>query len=426
MRQFSFTGQALLGLIALLSALVLPQTLSNGDGLAWPAQASGLDALTRDLEPVVVRGVFLGAPVDQLFVYRANGSVWEQIPFQVDEVTASGEYTTAEDGLIDANDEIVFMAKDLGNEASAPISASLPISPTWYKFEVADPLAPSQKGWAYIVRSTALSVTNPTDYVDYVASNQRINATNYALGWATDHPGLDYMTLFGSGDILDRTKLRVKGRIGFIPFTLTEEDLPAADVVLIRDGPVRVILQRGTAVTLAYASFLCTTTLMDLTQLPSNLVIDGARISTDLASTAIGGTFYNENVPLGVTIDGLPDSMSSTTLTQAWRQVSLDSGTMIQVMDLGSPGGTLSHYYRDDSTFDTNDTGDGRSYGDSGITVTNPTARSLQVVSAQYVLSGRQPNRGGEFYAIFQNPLQVSWRLEGGEKAYLPIILGGR
>ncbi len=427
MNQQGLTWRSFLGLLSLLSALALIQSLSIGGGLVRPAHAGGVYALTRDLEPVAVRGVFPGAPVNQIFVYRANGSAWEQIPFQVDEVTASGSYTATEDGLMDANDEIVFMAKDLGDEASAPISASLPISPTWYKVEVANPLAPGQKGWAYIVRSVALSVTNPTDYVRYDAVNRRINAANYAIGWATDHPGLDYMTLFGSGDILDRTKLRVKYRIWPLPqqFTLTEEDLPVADVVLVKDGAVRVIVQRSTAVTLAYASFLRTTTWIDLTGLPANIIIDEARLSTDLASAAINGTFYNENVPAGVIIDGAPDPVPATPFAQAWRQVSLDSGTMIQVMDLNSPGGTLSHYYKDDRTPDNNDTGDQKSYGDSGVKVTSPTARSIQVVSAQYVLSGRQGNRGAEFYTIFQNPLQVSWRLEGGQKAYLPLILRG-
>lgn len=415
-----FTWRSLLGLLSLL--LALAQGLH---GLARASHASSGSTLTRDLEPVIVKGVFPGVPVNQIFVYRANGSAWEQIPFQVDEVTASGSYTATEEGLMDANDEVVFMAKDLGNEGSASISASLPISPTWYKVEVTDPLVPNQKGWAYIVRSAGLSVTNPTDYVGYDAANRRINAASYALGWAADHPGLDFMSLFGSGDILDRTKLRAKYRVWPLPsrFTLTEDNLPVAAIALIRDRPVRVIVQRGTAVTQAYASFVRTATSIDLTELPGNIVIDEVRVSTDLTNAATGGTFYNENASTGVTIDGMPDTVPSTPFTQAWRQVSLNVGTMIQVMDLNSPGGTLSHYYKDDSTLDNNDTGDKRSYGDSGVMVMSPTARSIEVVSAQYVLAGRQPNRGAEFYAIFQNPLQVSWRLEGGPKVYLPIIL---
>ncbi len=419
--------RSFLGISLLVLALALLGYFLTLENLAQASDTGNLHTLDRELEPVVVKEVFSGVPVDQLFVYRANGNTWEQIPFQVDEVTVSGSYTATEDGLMDANDEIVFMAKDLGDEASAPIGASLPISPTWYKVEVTNPLDPAQKGWAYIVRSAVLAVTNPTDYVNYDAANRRINAANYALGWATTHPGLDFMSLFGSGDILDRTKLRVKYRIWPLPpqLTLTEDALPVADLVLNKDGPVRVIVQRGTAVTLAYASFLRTTTLIDFTGLPANIVLDEARVSTDLASTVTDGTFYNENVSGGVTIDGVPDAVSPTPFAQAWRQVSLNSGTTIQVVDLGSPGGTLSHYYKDDSTLDNNDTGDKKSYGDSGIKVTSPTARSIRVASAQYVLPGRQPNRGAEFYAIFQNPLQVSWRLEEGQKAYLPIILRG-
>ncbi len=394
---------------------------SAGHEDAFPAQA--VATLDRDWEPVIVTGTFSGAPVNEIFVYRAVGGGWEQIPFQVDELTASGSYTLTEDGQLDANDEIVFMAGDLGDEATTSITTSLPISIPWYQIEVTDPLNPAKKGWAYLVRSSQLTLT-AADYVDYITASQRISATNYALGWATSHAGLDYMTLFDSADILDRTKLRVLGSVLGIPVLITEESplLPPPEIVLIREGLVRVIARRGAATTLAYASKVETVTPLEL--LPP-FTVTTARISTDLNSNATGGTFYNENTPPeGVIIDGITDTIAITTpLVNAWRQISLDSGTIVQVMDIGSPGGVPYHYYKDNNTFDRRDTGDGMSYGDAGIYVANPTTTVVTLTSAQYILSGRQDNRGAEFYEFFRNPLLVSLRLEGGKMVYLPLVM---
>jgi len=394
---------------------------------ASASQASGssaTDALDRDLEPVIVQGVFPGVPVDQLFVYREINGNWEQIPFQVDEVTASGDYTDTEDSLMDANDEVVFMASDLGDKATTSITATLPISHVWYRIEVTDPLSPTKSGWAYIVRSSTLSFTHSTDYVDYIAASQSVSATNYSMGWATSHGGVDYMSLFGSGDILDRTKLRIRLRVWpFPPSTLTEDDFPPPALVLIKDVPVRAIVSRGTATPFAYASLLQTITPVNLTSLPSNVRIDEIRISTDLTSTITNGTFYNENTPDGVNIDGVEDAVPPTPFVYAWRQISLDSGSIIQVADVGTSGGTLSHYYKDNATPDSTDTGDGMSYGDSGIKITSPTSRLFTLTSVQYILPGRQSNRGAEFYEIFQNPLRVTSHLEFAQKTYLPVML---
>ncbi|HEY63329.1 MAG TPA: hypothetical protein G4O02_02040 [Caldilineae bacterium] len=411
---------------ALLLGLVAPA------GLAQAAPPMEATALTRDFEPIIVRGgqapLLSGAPLDQIFVYREVGGIWEQIPFQIDELTASGTYTATEDGVWDANDEVVFMAGDLGDRATTSIVAALPITGLWYEVEVRDPTNPSQRGWAYIVRSTVLTDSVATDYVDYLAPNRRVRARSYEVGWAASHAGLDYMTLFGGDDILDRTKLRVKYRIWPLPqrWVLTEDNLPAPELRLVKDGPVRVIVQRGGATTLAYASLLQTTSLIDLSGLPGNVIIDEIRVSSDLTGTITNATFYNENVPAGVTIDGTPDAVPTTPFTHPWRQISLDDGTIVQVVSLGETGGTLSHYYKDDATVDPDDTGDHQSFGDSGVLVVGPTERIFSVKSVQYILPGRQSNRGAEFYGIFQSPLQVTVRAQARYHLFAPSVLRGQ
>lgn len=381
---------------------------------------SAMSIQNRELEPVILKGVFSGLPGDEIFVYRETGGVWEQIPFQIDEVTTSGSYTSFEDGLMDSNDEIVFMAKDLGDQATTSITMSLPISLTWYEIKVTDPLSPANKVWAYIVRSSTLAPSNAVDYANYDAANKRIIATNYTIGWATNHAGLNYTSLFGSGNYLDRTKLRL--RYFFIKeIKLTEDSAllqPPPPLILNKDGPVRVIVSRGSATTFGYASFFRTTTQINLSELPGTLL--EVRVSTDLANTAVG-TYYNENVPGGVPINGTPD-LVPVSLTDAWHQISLNSGATIRIVDLGSLGGTIRHYYKDNSAPDSTDTGDGMSYGDSGVMVTTPSSKQFTIESIQYILPGMQGNRGDEFYNYFQNPLRVSAQVKAPYKVFLPVV----
>ncbi|MEA3337612.1 MAG: hypothetical protein U9R25_17080, partial [Chloroflexota bacterium] len=185
----------------LLSGLVLLSSVVSaaaGDQpLATLAENSSLD---RTREPVVVTGVFPGKPVEEIFVYGWNAGSWEQIPFQVDERDASGELVDVEDGVMDENDDVVFMAGDLGDQPGVPIGFELPVGDLWFQVEVSDPLDPGSKGWATVVHSRVLSVTNPTDYIDFDPVNKRIISSDYGLGWATaasvppgqgQHNGLD-------------------------------------------------------------------------------------------------------------------------------------------------------------------------------------------------------------------------------------------
>ncbi|MCB0254439.1 MAG: hypothetical protein KDI55_12005, partial [Anaerolineae bacterium] len=341
----------------LISALLLPGA-ALAAGSADQATPPNL-ALDRTIEPVIVAGIFAGKPVDELFVYRWTGSSWEQIPFQIDERNSAGDYVANEDGVMDSNDEVVFMSGDTGMLASDSIGSALPVSGLWYRVEVTNPLNTSSKGWAYIVHSTSLSITNPTDYVSYNNANLRVSTANYALGWAASgHNGLDYMSMYGGGDIMDRTKLRIDYRVVVLQFHLTENDIPFENVVLIKDGAVRTLVKRGGTVTTSYQSYTSTNFPVDLSSLPGNL--ERFRTSTDLAQ-GVSGTYYDENNNAGKPIDGVPDNVTQTPFTQAWRQVTVGAGSNIQVAKLTELGGVQKHYYKDNSAVDPQDTGDQRS-----------------------------------------------------------------
>jgi hypothetical protein len=418
-------------LLLLLAVIVgLPGLSTALTSLTMAESAVTASTLERDLEPVVVTGGLVngltGFPVDQLLVYAYSSSEWAQIPFQVDEVTAAGAYTSAEDGLLDANDEIVFMAKDLGGQAplTPSLTVKLPISTGWYEIEVTDPISPAQRGWAYLVHSRVLTPTFTADYVDFDPGTHRINGETYSLGFATPDPWADYLVLSGSGvDILDHTKMRL-----FCQFVLTdprtwlcpitEEEGASRKDDLIKDGPVRLVVRGGRV--LAHGSMAMWTTPIDI---PSFLVGD-VRFSIDLSPVVSGATYYNAVVPDGVTVDGIPDDVAAAPLS-SWWQLSTDTGTVIQVADTAPIGGMQYNYYEDNATVDESDTGDQRRYGDTGVHIADPNPVFTYTFNI-YVLPGAQPSVGTTYEAFFKRPLSVKAQLHGDprpEKIYLPLTI---
>lgn len=403
---------------ALIGALLLPGAALAAGSLD---EATTPDlALDRTIEPVIVTGLFAGKPTDEIFVYRWKDSAWQQIPFQIDERNAAGDYVASEDGIMDSNDELLFMSGDTGTLGSGSIGSALPVSGLWYRVQVTNPLNPASKGWAYIVHSTTLTVTNPTDYVSYNPANLRVSTATYALGWAASgHNGLDYMSMYGGGDIMDRTKLRIDYRVAILQFHLTENDVPFENAVLIKDGAVRTLVKRGSTVTANYQSFVSTSFPIDLRSLPGTL--QQVRTSVDLAA-GVTGVYYDENNASGKPIDGVPDNVAQTPFNQAWRQVTVGAGSNIQVAKLTELGGVRKHYYKDNSAVDPQDTGDQRSFGDSGFEVTDPTSKNFTITTGQYFIPAAQGNQGATYNQYFLNPLQVTTAVEGLYQTYLPAM----
>jgi hypothetical protein len=358
-------------------------------------------SIDRDWEPVIVTGAELvhlqGAPTDDLFVYAYREGEWQQIPFQVDE-RIGDVYTSTQGSPLDADDEVVFMASDLGDRPSVEdIASSLPISPIWYRIEVSDPLSPAQKGWAYVVRSSSLSQSFAETYAWFDPVTERIKTGRYALGFLPLHPGFDYLALNGSGeDILDRTKLRLYV-LGVL--VAHEEDLEAPDPAPVKDGPVRVVVPgRGV---IGYQGMFH---IWIEEQLPSTT--SAVRLSTDFTADIVPATYYDANTPAGVPVDGEPDEVDETPLSD-WLQVSSGTGSLVQVTDTSGSGGTQYNYYKDSNTIDYQDTGDWLSYGDAGTRVDEPEETVLYYTWI-YVLPGSQANVGEAYADYVAHPLRVT------------------
>ena len=118
----------------------------------------------------------------------------------------------------------------------------------------------------------------------------------------------------------------------------------------------------------------------------------------------------------------MPDNVTATPFSQAWRQVTVGGGSNIQVATLTSLGGVRRHYYKDNSAVDPQDTGDQRSFGDSGFEVTNPTSKLFTITTGQYFVPAAQGNQGATYNQYFLNPLQVTTTAEAQFRTYLPAM----
>ena len=416
MQRRLFSQGVLLLVVGIVSSLTFQQTRAR----------SSVSAIDRTIEPVIVNGsqlaAFNGAPVGQIFVYAFTNGTWAQIRFQVDEKNADGAYVAVEDGQFDANDELVFMAKDGGDAIGprTPPNNGQGVGATWYEVAASNP-ANRSSSYVYVVRSTDLSQTFTGDYVSFDATSHRITGESYRIGFASAASDptrtksyLDYLTLGSGANILDRSpKFRLCNRVCFY-----NEEVGQFDDEVIKDGPVRLIARNGRF--LAYASMANVSI-----NIPTTLNASIMRVSNDFNAAASGSTLYNQVSPAaGVTVDGQPESLPETPFSPWW-QLSTSTGTIIQVLDVSPIGGTPSNYYLDsaDQT-DATDTGDKRHYGDIGFSIASPN-ETFTFKFALYMLSGRQPNIGSTYASYFSQPLSVTTAvrpLAGDDILFLPLI----
>jgi len=225
-----------------------------------------------------------------------------------DELSADARFVANEDGLFDANDQAVFMARDLGDAAPETSSISgIEANATVYQVTATDPLNPARRGQVYLVRSPALRSAPTADYVGFDPALHRIDGGAYHLGFATPNAWADYLSLgSGGADILDRTKLFADCNVPLV-CPVNEEDQANLQDNLIKDGTVRVILRNGHM--LAYGTMLQSTTALTI---PSTISVSQARFSIDFSPAVSGATLYSQAAPGGVAVDGVPDTIAPT------------------------------------------------------------------------------------------------------------------
>ena len=137
--------------------------------------------IEQRIESAIVLGddlpYLIGTAIDEIWVYTYVAGDWKQIPFQIDERNdINGSYFfDAIDGVLDSNDEIVFMPFDAGDVALAT-NWVLNTKEERYEVTVTDPIDFTMK-YAYIYNSSSLTKTFTEDYADYDPISHVIWAT---------------------------------------------------------------------------------------------------------------------------------------------------------------------------------------------------------------------------------------------------------
>lgn len=420
--------------LALAAAILLGLVVSNPGSLRGAVAAGGstLDrpedpVVMTGADIPTLNGI---APHD-LVAFRYEGG-WTQIPVQVDErdtktfttvygpsafasavtelfYTDANTFTGADsDATLDANDEIAFMSADAGGQPPAFSQPANTIANSGLHVAVANPLAPAQAGWVYLFRSDgSLDPGAGQSYVTYTFSlnsgnykatyrrdataytgnpatsgnpeNSTITSPNYAYHFG-DRWQEDQMQIAVGGatnaDILDRHKamfgpgLCVRTEDTFDGYVNTSPIEGA--FVANKSGPIRAIRSYVGANSgpltqrdhVFYGQRQDIKTALRVHAIPS--VMD----FFDYSPAASSMTYYNDLNTGGVTIDGVPDTVTAGAIQ--WQMATGAQGTVFMSGRISTdiPSFTYTSYYFDDSTpgggAEMQCSGDAFSYGSSG------------------------------------------------------------
>ncbi len=220
--------------------------------------SAGDKTLTRQSDPVVIKaadaGIPAGAKIESLRVYALSKGALKAIPYQIDEMTAKDDFVFRDgieknpedgDGLFNGNDELVIMARDLG-DGVADLSEHISGYKAAAEISVRDPVD-GGRAFAYVlyfpIKAPARSAV---DYATIDPLTSRIVTLHYVLGFSESAPmSISELRVTEAGggdrvDYCDRFKARFHAKVAGISIDKTEEDFINEMVAWI-DGPVRVI-----------------------------------------------------------------------------------------------------------------------------------------------------------------------------------------
>ncbi len=370
----------------------------------------------RPWEPVVVTGAQVsalrGAAVDRIVAFRYAGG-WQQVPVQVDE-RAVVDWSTIYDGLVppgltvltytdpgtftgadpdpafDDDDEIVWMARDMGAAAPAGGDPAGVVAGSRVELLVSDPLDGGESriylfrgdgtldpgmgrnevrysynllAGAYLTDFKIDNGPNPEDS-DVLTPFYRVH---FADRWIRDG---QYVSAGGASnvDVLDRHKSQ------FAPgdCARTEDTFSAGEGAFManRSGAIRAIRAYvgANSGVLTYRVHRFYDRQEEIVTALQVHAISGVVDYFDYAPAASGMRYANSlNTTAQIVIDGSPDSVQTGDLD--WEIVSGAQGTLAIAhrLDTTIAGLDMTSYYLDSATPTvTQCTGDAHAYGQSG------------------------------------------------------------
>jgi hypothetical protein len=384
---------------------------------AAPASAT---RLARPEEPIVISGADVS-----LLLYEENTSIaafawldgaFQPLPLQIDERGPDGGYFGDDEypGVLDANDELVFMAEDAGEQV-APCCWLEGADAVRTEVAVLDPLD-GARGWVYLFTGHDLP-RSPADYVQITGWEPFAVHTDryehrYEKGNADILTELRILPPAGNGtDMLDRFKIRMK--LGPLTPWLTEAD--ATHSVTKRhslDGPVRAIhgywVSLGKLLDITHVYYTYYRRMTVIHNQVNQFWPTGLRhmaILYDLDPTVSGLVTHYDNrganpaadATYADTIDGLgPWGVGELGLFVEWASPTLGSSVIVQ--DNRDVSGTARTYYADEAAVNNDawpDTGDGETWGQQGVWLENIPPSQFSLDAWTFYLPGRSTSSGG-------------------------------
>ncbi|MCI0511606.1 T9SS type A sorting domain-containing protein [candidate division KSB1 bacterium] len=417
----------------------------------------------RAMQPVVISAdsvpELLGARVNQIFAYRYSqlSNQWTQIPFQIDEkgpeivqnfydstrIDTFISYFGQKDGSFNSGEEILFLVKDAGDQAPDNRWIPNPQSRDYSRSEIqiVDPLAPTQVGYVYLYRSPSLTLDpNLADYVVLTppttdtTGNDIIDGLSYTEGHDSNGFTTDWRIPWSqqgtNTDILDLLKIRLRVEFGFIVRIMETGALKFRKLDYL-DGRVRLV--RRLNYFLVFALFTEPVGIADFTsyyfpyhtnvlgptkRLDASWGVAYLRQSFDLNEQAVGMYFYNP-YNARILIDGVPDAPVDYSLpgppTINWHLVTGAPGSILFTYTLPNLGTAQQLYYCDDTQVASNDgfsydSGDGKSYGDIGISISGNRMEGSFGMSynALFLPPNQDPTVGPAYLAHQLAPLRYA------------------
>ena len=381
------------------------------------AESDDSNSLNDSMDPVVITGNLLPslyrAAIDRIVGFRYQNG-WQQIPIQIDErkyvdfrqvyndvACWSGTMAYADPNTyvgpdtylgLDIDDELVFMAKDVGNLAPLPGDSPVGVlEESCVEIKVQDPLD-GAVGYVYLFKSDGpLAQDAGKDYVTYnfrLLRGPYIPHYNIKEGYNPEDSEIytnayrthfsdrwirDELQIFAGSatgvDILDRH------RTGRAPgdCSRTENTASAGGGAFLtnKDGCIRAIrsyMRFNSAPYLQREHFFYEGQQKICTYFRAHDTVTDIRDLYDYSPDANGMFYFNDLNLNGVRVDGIPDYVNHGHIN--WEMVTGVQGTVTicHFLDTDIPNFKTVSYYGDDSTPELAQcTGDQYQYGTSGL-----------------------------------------------------------
>jgi hypothetical protein len=236
------------GAVLLTAALLVHSVAQRADAAPGPAKT-----LTRFHDPVVVSTAELSSLPDHstasFRLYRVEKGQFFPIPLQFDARDDHGDILVdgAAEFRFDDNDELVFMAKDTGDQA---LAAGWPADcDAVVEIAVIDPLH-GERGWAYLVHFPGTPPPPAAEhYVSFDQGANQARSSFYQVDYARArnfYTGLRVTHAAGGNDtnLIRQTRMRGSPTLSLLFNDFTFEFTEQSSIVAIegvRVGPVRAV-----------------------------------------------------------------------------------------------------------------------------------------------------------------------------------------